>query len=147
MPEVAAIVAIMEELSAPNTSFSDEVLTAAIVHDGLPVIAFESREALRSWLQREHARSSGVWVQLARSGTPLCSISFHDLLEEGLCFGWSESTRHRGDTRTFLQKFTPRRTRGTTSERNQRLFEMLQAQGLVTAAGEAAMGNAPAEAR
>jgi uncharacterized protein YdeI (YjbR/CyaY-like superfamily) len=139
--EVAAIVGIMEERFDQDTIFSDQVSSAAIVHDGLPVIAFETREALRGWLQREHARSSGIWVQLARSGAPLCSISFHDLLEEGLCFGWSESTRHRGDTQTFLQKFTPRRTRGTKSERNKRLFEMLQAQGLMKSAGEVAMGN------
>ena len=117
-------------------------MATAIGHDGLPVLGFETREALRGWLIREHARSSGIWVQLARSGTPLRSVGFQDLLEEGLCFGWNESTRHRGDTQTFLQKFTPRCGRGTKSERNKRLFEMLHAQGLMTAAGEAAMGNA-----
>lgn len=143
LPEVAAIVGVMDERSDQNTNFLDNVLTTEIVHDGLPVVAFKNRAALRGWLQREHACSSGIWVQLARSGAPLRSISFQDLLEEGLCFGWSESMRHRGDTQTFLQKFTPRRTRGTKSERNKRLLEMLRAQGLMTAAGEAAMGNVP----
>jgi uncharacterized protein YdeI (YjbR/CyaY-like superfamily) len=140
--EVAANVGSMEERFAQDKGFSDQIL-AATVHDGLPVLAFETRKVLCGWLQREHARSSGIWVQLARSGGGPRSISFHDLLEEGLCFGWSESTRHRGDRQTFLQKFTPRRTRGTKSERNTRLFEVLQAQGLMTVAGEVAMRNAP----
>ena len=141
VPEVCASVGAMRERLVQN-SCSDRELGTTGTHDGLPVVAFETREELRDWLHREHAHSSGIWVQLARSGTALRSISFHDLLEEGLCFGWSESTRHRGDEQTFLQKFTPRRTRGTKSERNRRLMEALQARGLMTAAGEAAMGSA-----
>lgn len=129
----------MTEHLAQNDGFSDRELGTTAAHEGLPVVAFETREELRDWLHREHACSSGIWVRLARSGAPLRSISFHDLLEEGLCFGWSESTRHRGDAQTFLQKFTPGRTRGTKSERNRRLIEELQTQGLMTAAGEAAI--------
>ncbi len=108
-------------------------------HEGLPVVTFGSRAELRAWLEAEHARSAGVWVRLAKSGCGVDSVSFLDVLEEGLCFGWSESTRHAGDRVTYLQKFTPRRTRGTTSERNRRLVEELRSQGLMTPAGEAAM--------
>ena len=132
----------MEQQFAQDNTSSDQESSTAMVYEALPVVAFATRAELRDWLHLEHARSSGIWVRLAKSGTAVRSISFHELLEEGLCFGWSESTRHRGDTHTFLQKFTPRRTRGTKSERNRRLFEVLQVQGLMTAAGEAAMGNA-----
>lgn len=131
----------MKEHLALTDDFSDQELGTGITQDGVPVVAFETRQELRNWLHLEHARSSGIWVQLARSGTKLRSISFQGLLEEGLCFGWSESTRHRGDRQTFLQKFTPRRTLGTTSERNRRLIQELQARGLMTTAGEAAMGG------
>ena len=141
VPEVSDSVADMEQQFAQDNNSSDQESSTAIIHEGLPVVAFATRAELRDWLHLEHARSSGIWARLARSGTALRSISFHDLLEEGLCFGWSESTRHRGDTQTFLQKFTPRRTRGTTSERNRLLCEVLQVQGLMTAAGEAAMGT------
>lgn len=131
----------MNQQCAEDSCSSDQDSATAIIHEGLPVVAFATRAELRDWLHLEHARSSGIWVRLARSGTALRSISFHDLLEEGLCFGWSESTRHRGDAQTFLQKFTPRRTRGTKSARNRRMFEALDAQGLMTAAGAAAMGT------
>jgi uncharacterized protein YdeI (YjbR/CyaY-like superfamily) len=103
------------------------------------VVEFSTRGQLRAWLEREHERSPGVWVRLARSGSGLHSVSFRDLLEEGLCFGWSESTRHRWDGLSYLQKFTPRRTQGTASERNRRLAKSLRSEGLMTPAGEAAL--------
>ncbi|MEI2777306.1 MAG: hypothetical protein V9G19_15295 [Tetrasphaera sp.] len=105
----------------------------------MPILAFATRESLREWLIAEHDSSPGVWVRLAKSGTGIPSVDFHDLLEEGLCFGWSESMRRRGDGSSYLQKFTPRRTRGTTSQRNLRLVSTLREQGLMTAAGEAAL--------
>lgn len=107
----------------------------------LEIVAFASREQLRAWLIREQARSPGVWVRLAKAGSGIPSVTFHDVLEEGLCFGWSESARRAGDDRTYLQRFTPRRTRGTTSERNRRLAAQLRAAGLMTQAGEAALGT------
>ena len=142
MPVVSDSVRVMEQQFAQNNNSSNQESSTAIIHEALPVVAFATRAELRDWLHLEHARSSGIWVRLARSGTALRSIRFHDLLEEGLSFGWSESTRHSGDAQTYLQKFTPRRTRGTKSERNKRMFEALHAQGLMTAAGEAAMGTA-----
>ncbi|MBP6016293.1 MAG: hypothetical protein KA586_06200 [Candidatus Promineofilum sp.] len=72
------------------------------------------------------------------SGVP--SITFEDLLEEGLCFGWSESLRVRGDARSYLQKFTPRKTKGPTSGRNLKLAEKLIAEGRMTPAGYKALG-------
>jgi len=103
------------------------------------VQSFATRQELRSWLEREHSRSLGVWVRVAKAGSGIPSVTFHDLLEEGLCFGWSESTRRAGDDTSYLQRFTPRRTRGTTSERNRRLVVELRTRGLMTPAGEAAL--------
>lgn len=108
-------------------------------HEGLSIASFATREALREWLIESHASSPGVWVRLAKAGSGIRSVTFHDLLEEGLCFGWSESARHRGDAVSYLQKFTPRRGRGTTSARNQRLIEALRGAGLMTPAGEAVL--------
>lgn len=72
----------------------------------------------------------------------MASISFHDLLEAGLAFGWSESTRRAHDADSYLQRFSPRRTVGTTSERNLRIAAALEFEGRMTAAGRAALGIA-----
>ena len=45
------------------------------------IVHFGDREALWTWLLRNHASHSGVWVRLGTSGGRLAGISFHDLLE------------------------------------------------------------------
>lgn len=101
----------------------------------LPILSFTDVSALRRWLEINHAISNGIYVRIYKmqSGTP--SVSFEDVLDEGLCFGWSESTRLKGDDVSYLQKFTPRKTKGTTSERNQRRAAVLIAAGRMTPAG------------
>jgi uncharacterized protein YdeI (YjbR/CyaY-like superfamily) len=84
--------------------------------------------------------ASRVWVRLARAASGRRSVSFIDLLEEGLCFGWRESTRHAGDDAFYLQRFAPRRGRGRISEHNRRLVARLAAEGRMTPAGYAALG-------
>jgi len=74
-------------------------------------------------------------VRLYKKSSPVLSVSFEDLLAEGLCFGWSESQRLKGDEHSYLQKFTPRKSKGTTSERNKRLVQKLESAGLMTEAG------------
>ncbi|CCI53910.1 YdeI/OmpD-associated family protein [Nostocoides jenkinsii] len=104
------------------------------------VIAFATRAELWAWLA-EHADSHpGAWVRLTKSGRPTPSVSFHDLLEAGIAYGWSESTRRGYDADSYLQKFTPRRRPGTTSGRNRAIAERLEAAGLMTDAGRAALG-------
>jgi len=108
--------------------------------DDLPVTSFVDRSALREWLALNHHDSSGLWVRIfhSRSGAP--SATFEDLLEEGLCFGWSESKRMRGDETFYLQRFTPRRRTGTTSDRNKKLANRLVAEGKMTKSGLKALG-------
>jgi uncharacterized protein YdeI (YjbR/CyaY-like superfamily) len=90
--------------------------------------------------RRESSRRPGLWVRIFDSRSRVPSITFEDLLEQGLCFGWSESKRMRGDETFYLQRFTPRRRRGTTSDRNRRLVQRLLAEGEMTDSGFEALG-------
>jgi uncharacterized protein YdeI (YjbR/CyaY-like superfamily) len=69
------------------------------------------------------------------------SVGFHDLLEAGLAYGWSESTRRPYDSTSYLQRFTPRRARGTSSARNLAIAARLEAEGRMTAAGRRALSR------
>lgn len=115
-----------------------------MTYEGMPVQSFSTLAELHEWLVDNHAEHAGVWVRLRRAGSRVPSATFTDLLEEGLCFGWSESTRHPWDDDSYLQRFTPRRTRGTTSERNRRLVVALVEQGRMTPAGLAGLNMGPA---
>lgn len=108
--------------------------------DTLPTKSFKTRAELRQWLETHHASHEGLWVRIYKAGSQKPSVSFEDVLDEGLCFGWSESMRRAGDAESYLQKFTPRRTRGTVSPRNKAHAEKLITQGLMTPAGRTALG-------
>jgi uncharacterized protein YdeI (YjbR/CyaY-like superfamily) len=69
----------------------------------------------------------------------VASVTFEEVLNEGLCFGWSESMRRKGDQRSYLQCFTPRRTQGTTSKRNRERIDRLIKEGRMTPFGMKAL--------
>lgn len=108
--------------------------------DKLPIIEFARVADLRQWLERNHASSNGIFVRVDKRGSGIASVSFEDVLDEGLCFGWSESIRLKGDGISYLQKFTPRKAKGTTSERNRRRVKRLIQEGRMTAAGLRVLG-------
>ncbi|MEO7421910.1 MAG: hypothetical protein ABIU87_05890 [Ornithinibacter sp.] len=105
----------------------------------LEIIAFSTVPQLWAWLEHQHVTHPGVWVQVRKSGSTVASIDFHDLLEAGMAYGWSESTRRAHDSSSFLQKFTPRRTPGTSSERNLAIAGRLEKDGRMTPAGRHAL--------
>ena len=106
----------------------------------LEVRGFTDVATLWAWLAEHHDRHPGLWVRLVKSGNAEPSITFHDLLEAGIAFGWSESTRRALDATSYLQKFTPRPTSGTTSARNLAIAAQLEAEGRMTPAGRRALG-------
>lgn len=107
--------------------------------EDLPVVTFHDRAELRRWLEVHGTTSAGVWVRVAKLGSDRPSVRFEEILEEGLCFGWSESTRRAYDERSYLQKFTPRRKAGTASARNLRIAQRLVRDSRMTPAGAAAL--------
>lgn len=108
--------------------------------DGLVVVEFADAEELASWLGVQDRSHPGVWVRVARKGAPQPSVTFDELLELGIAHGWSESTRRRCDAHSYLQRFSPRRAVGTTSERNRAIARKLLDEGRMTDAGRAALG-------
>jgi uncharacterized protein YdeI (YjbR/CyaY-like superfamily) len=111
--------------------------------DGIPVVWFETTAALWAWLEARGAGRDdrGVWVRLTKAGDPRPGITFQDLLEAGIAFGWSESTRRRFDDRSYLQRFSPRRSAGTRSARNLDIARRLEQEGRMRPAGRAALGT------
>jgi uncharacterized protein YdeI (YjbR/CyaY-like superfamily) len=102
------------------------------------VVFFESAAQLRAWFEKHHESASELWVGFhkKRSGRP--TISWQQLVDEELCFGWIDSVRYSlGDDRS-AQRVTPRRKGSVWSAVNIRRFQELEARGLVHPAGRAA---------
>jgi uncharacterized protein YdeI (YjbR/CyaY-like superfamily) len=98
---------------------------------------------MRAWLTKNHTTSKGIWVKIYKKRSGIKSVGFDEMLDLGLCFGWSESVRHKGEDgsdKYYLQKFTPRKSPGTTSKRNMERALELNAKGLMTHTGRVALG-------
>lgn len=122
-------------------------VTDSGMRSGFPVLSFTDRARLREWLVANHASSAGIYLRIYKKHSGIPSVSFEEVLDEGLCFGWSESKRLRGDERSYLQRFAPRRAKGTASERNLDHARRLIEQGLMTPAGLAALGDLTHDSR
>lgn len=101
----------------------------------LPVLAFETPEALRTWLDRHHAEAPGFWLQIYKKGSGKLTVTYAEALDEALCYGWIDSTKNAYDAESFLQRFTPRKPRSVWSQVNREHVARLIEAGQMQAAG------------
>jgi uncharacterized protein YdeI (YjbR/CyaY-like superfamily) len=108
--------------------------------DELPILSFTSSNELHTWLENHHANSKGIWLRIFKMDSGISSVSFEEMLDAGLCYGWSESLRRSYDDKSYLQRFTPRKTIGTKSKRNIDRAHKLILEGRMTSSGLKALG-------
>ena len=113
-----------------------------------PEVLVKNVAAWRRWLLANHAKSDGQWVVMAKKGTTSpTSLTYHEALEEALCFGWIDGQGRSRDTATSLLRWTPRRKRSNWSVRNTQIAERLVQEGRMQPAGLAEMERAKADGR
>lgn len=110
----------------------------------LPLVEPRDRAEWREWLQANHASSSGIWLAVGKKGNSVTDLAYEDAVEEAVCFGWIDSTVNRIDAHRFKQLFAPRRPGSAWSRSNKLRVERLEAEGLITPAGLAAIDAAKA---
>jgi len=115
--------------------------------DELPVLPFASAEAWEAWLEREHVRASGVWLQIAKRSSGIATVTYAEALDVALCFGWIDGQKRAFDASWFLQRFTPRKRSSRWSQINVQHAERLIAAGRMRPAGFAQVEAARADGR
>jgi uncharacterized protein YdeI (YjbR/CyaY-like superfamily) len=93
------------------------------------------RKAWRTWLQKNHSKSPGVWLIYNKKSSGASRLDYNDAVEEALCFGWIDSTARPIDEKKYMQRFTPRKPKSGWSALNKRRIEKMIQQGLMTKAG------------
>ncbi len=94
-----------------------------------------TREEWRAWLAAHHATETEIWTVYYKQHTGQPRISYDEVVEEALCFGWIDSLVRRLDDDRYAQKVTPRKNTSRWSESNLRRFADLVKNGRMTAAG------------
>ena len=113
----------------------------------LPIRLFKTPAAWEKWLEANHAKSAGVWMQIAKKAGGLSSATYQEALDVALCYGWIDGQKRPFDERTWLQRFTPRGPRSIWSKINTGKADALIKSGRMRAAGLAAIESAKASGR
>jgi len=115
--------------------------------DGKPVVEFRKRSEWTKWLEKNHDRSSGVWLRMAKKDSGLDSISRNDALDSALCYGWIDGQARSESDKTWLQKYTPRTKRSIWSKINREKVQALIDVGEMRPAGLAEIERAKKDGR
>ncbi len=83
-----------------------------------PTKSFATQRAFETWLARNHDRSDGIWLTIARKASGVRSVTYAEAVEVALCYGWIDGQGKRFDDDQYVQRFTPRRARSRWSKIN-----------------------------
>ena len=108
----------------------------------LEQVYVENRAAWRSWLATNCARSPGIWLVFDKKAARPDRLAYGDAVEEALCHGWIDSTVRSIDDARYVQLFTPRKPKSSWSRANKVRVARLIEEGLMAAAGLAAIERA-----
>lgn len=97
----------------------------------------QARDEWRYWLETYHQEKKEIWLQryVKASGKPC--LTYDELVEECLCFGWIDGVVKKNLPDGNVQRITPRRKKTFLSELNRQRIWKLQKLGLITPAGVA----------
>ena len=113
----------------------------------LPKKLFRDKKALDDWLEKNHSRSTGLWLRIAKKESGRKSVTYPEALESVLCYGWIDGQKKPESETTWLQKITPRAKRSMWSQINCEKARGLIAKGLMRPPGLAEIERAKADGR
>ncbi|MEA2431840.1 MAG: hypothetical protein QOI19_2313 [Thermoleophilaceae bacterium] len=99
---------------------------------------FPTPADLRVWLERNHEKEKELLVGFYKKGSGKPSITWPELVDEALCFGWIDGIRRGIDDERYTIRLTPRKPTSNWSSVNIRRVGDLTSEGRMTPAGLAA---------
>jgi uncharacterized protein YdeI (YjbR/CyaY-like superfamily) len=111
------------------------------------VLAFATAADWAGWLAENHGSSAGIWIELAKKGSGITSVTYPEAVEVALTWGWIDGQSRRVDDRRWVQKYTPRRPGSLWSKINREKALALIAAGRMQPPGLAAVERAREDGR
>jgi uncharacterized protein YdeI (YjbR/CyaY-like superfamily) len=115
--------------------------------DNLLELSFSTKKAWTAFLEKNHARSPGIWLKLAKKGSQIETVSYAEAIEVALCYGWIDGQKRPLDHLWWLQRFTPRGPKSSWSKINRAKAEELIESGQMKPFGLKAVESAKADGR
>ena len=108
---------------------------AAVEVNPAHVHEFADSAAFATWLEGHHDKADEVWIKLHKVKSGLPSITPREAIDVVLCWGWIDAIRKSWDANSYLQRYTPRRSRSIWSKINVENVARLVAEGRMTEHG------------
>ncbi len=99
------------------------------------ILFFPTQPDLGKWFEKNHNKVDELWIGYYKKATGKPSITWHQSVDEALCFGWIDGIRKSIDEESYKIRFTPRRKGSIWSAVNIKRIKQLIKHGLVKPAG------------
>ena len=100
-----------------------------------PARLFSDKAAWAAWLEKNHRKAGGLWLRLAKKGSPFRSVSYRDAVEVALCYGWIDGQKKGESEDLWQQRFVPRSAKSIWSKINREKALALIKNGQMQRAG------------
>lgn len=105
---------------------------------------FRTQKEWERWLERNHATAREVWLEFAKKGSSIKTLTYAEAVISALCYGWIDSQGRSGGPEITLQRYTPRGKRSRWSRINREHAMRLIEEGRMKPAGLTAIEQAKA---
>jgi uncharacterized protein YdeI (YjbR/CyaY-like superfamily) len=82
------------------------------------VCEFKNAGDFYKWLSKNHDKEDEVWIKIHKVDSGLKSITPKEAIDVVLCWGWIDGVRKSFDSKSYLQRYTPRGKRSIWSQIN-----------------------------
>jgi uncharacterized protein YdeI (YjbR/CyaY-like superfamily) len=113
--------------------------------DEHPTIEVADVGDLRAWFEANHNTADGAWIWFWKVGSGRATVSWSEVVDVLLCFGWIDTKIQPIDGDSYVQYVTLRRPGSMWSQVNKAKLVELEAAGLMTPAGWAVVERAQAD--
>lgn len=115
--------------------------------DDLPIIIFKTAKEWEKWLNKNYSSSNGIWLQIYKKASGIPTITYPEAVIAALCYGWIDGVANKYDDASYLQRFTPRRSKSIWSKINVEKANRLIASGQMKPGGLKEIEAAKADGR
>jgi uncharacterized protein YdeI (YjbR/CyaY-like superfamily) len=98
-----------------------------------------NRQEWREWLHEYHQSKQSVWLVYYKKKTNIPSITWSEVVDEALCFGWIDSTAKLIDEEKYMQFITRRKPKSVWSKINKDKVQRLIDEDQMMPAGYASI--------
>jgi uncharacterized protein YdeI (YjbR/CyaY-like superfamily) len=103
------------------------------------VVPVTSAQEFEQWLKLHGKNAKEVWLVIYKKSTGKQTVTYDQLLEVGICYGWIDNKEKGIDSERYSIRFTPRRPDSNWSDRNIVIARRLLKEGRIRKPGKAVL--------